>query len=123
MYAPARSLIDKGAVVTLAPDFNAGSHLCFSMQMAGSLGVLTLQMKPEEVITATTLHGAYALGVSQKSGSIHPGKQADLILLEGKDYRETFYYFETPRSLRAFLFALSRKAFPSFKTSRAEAAV
>lgn len=95
LYAPARSLIDRGAIVALATDFNAGSNLCFSMQMAGSLGVLKLKMKPEEVLTAATLHGAYALGVSQKIGSIHPGKQADLILLEGKDYRETFYYFGT----------------------------
>jgi imidazolonepropionase len=95
IYAPARALIDKGGIVALATDFNAGSNLCFSMQMAGSLGVLKLKMRPEEALNAATLHPAYALGASHRIGSLHPGKQADLTLLEGRDFREIFYYFGT----------------------------
>ncbi len=94
-YAPAQELIHAGAIVALATDFNAGSNQSYSMQMAASLGLLKMKMTPEQVLVATTLHGAYALGISDRVGSLHPGKQADLVLIEGDDYREVFYRFGT----------------------------
>ena len=94
-YAPARRLVDAGAVVALATDFNAGSNLCFSMQMAASLGILQMKLTPEEALTAATLHGAHALGIADRAGSLHPGKQADFVLYPGNDYRELFYRYGT----------------------------
>lgn len=94
-YAPARSLIDEGGIVALATDFNAGSNLSYSMQMALSLGLLKMRLTPEEIVVAGTLHPAWSLGAADRLGSLHPGKQADLILMEGDDYRETFYHFGT----------------------------
>lgn len=92
-YAPAREMIDAGAIVALATDFNAGSNLCYSMPMTVSLGILRMKMSPAEALVAATLHGAYALGASARLGSLHPGKQADFLLLEGEDYREVFYRY------------------------------
>lgn len=93
VYAPARKLWDSGLPVALGTDFNAGSCLMPSMQMAMSLAVLKMKMTPEEALTAATLNAAYAVGVGQKVGSLEPGKQADLLVLNTPDWRDSIYRF------------------------------
>lgn len=92
-YAPARKLIDGGVPVAIASDFNPGSCMSFSMPMMMTIACTQMKMTPEEVITASTLNGAAALNLSSSVGSIEPGKTADLIVADVKDYRFLPYHF------------------------------
>jgi imidazolonepropionase len=92
-YAPARELIEAGAIVTLATDFNPGTSPTLSMAMILSLACSRLRMTPAEAIAAATINAAYSLGRENKIGSIAVGKQADLAVFEVADYREIPYYF------------------------------
>lgn len=92
-YAPARRLIEEGAIVALATDFNPGTSPTISMPMILSLACSELRMTPAEAITAATINPAFSLGRHQRIGSIEAGKQADLAVFEVADYREIPYYF------------------------------
>jgi imidazolonepropionase len=92
-YAPARELIERGAVVGLASDFNPGTSPTLSMPMVLSLACSQLRMTPAEAIAAATINSAYSLGRHRRIGSIESGKQADLGVFEVADYREIPYYF------------------------------
>jgi imidazolonepropionase len=92
-YAPARKLIDAGVPVALASDFNPGSCMSFSMPMMMTIACTQMKMTPEETITASTLNGAAALGLSDKLGSIEVGKQADIAVYDIPNYRYLPYQF------------------------------
>jgi len=92
-YAPARALIDAGAIVALATDYNPGTSPTVSMPMILSLACTQLRMTPAEAITSATINAAYALGREKRIGSLEVGKQADLAVFEVADYREIPYYF------------------------------
>jgi imidazolonepropionase len=94
-YAPARALIEAGAAVALATDFNPGTSPTYSMQMVLSLACTEMRMTPAEAITAAAINGAHALRCADRVGSLEPGKQGDLIVLNASDYRELPYYFGT----------------------------
>jgi imidazolonepropionase len=91
--APARDLISRGAAVALATDFNPHTSPTCNMQMVISLACSHLHMTAAEAITAATLNGAYALCRGASAGSLEPGKDADLIVLNATDYREIPYHF------------------------------
>jgi imidazolonepropionase len=90
---PARALIDGGAAVALASAFSPDSSPTFSMQMIVSLACSQLGMTPAEAISAATINGAHALGLGGRTGSLEPGKTADLLLLNVSDYREMPFVF------------------------------
>jgi imidazolonepropionase len=92
-YAPARELIEAGAIVALATDYNPGTSPTVSMPMILSLACSQLRMTPAEAITAATINGAHALQREKRIGSLEVGKQADLAVFEVADYREIPYYF------------------------------
>jgi imidazolonepropionase len=92
-YAPARKLIEAGAIVGLATDYNPGTSPTMSMPMVLSLACDQLRITPAEAIAAATINGAYALGREKTIGSLEEGKQADLAVYEVEDYREIPYYF------------------------------
>jgi imidazolonepropionase len=92
-YAPARELIDAGAIVALATDYNPGTSPTLSMPMILSLACTQLRMTPAEAITAATINAAYALRREKQVGSLEVGKQADIALFDVADYREIPYYF------------------------------
>ncbi len=92
-YAPARKLIEAGAIVALATDYNPGTSPTVSMPMILSLACTQLRMTPAEAIAAATINGAYALRRDKRIGSLEAGKQADLAVFEVEDYREIPYYF------------------------------
>ena len=96
-YAPARELIDAGAIVALATDYNPGTSPTVSMPMILSLACSELRMSPAEAIAATTINAAYALRREKRVGSLEPGKQADIAVFEVEDYREISYYFGMQR--------------------------
>ncbi len=91
-YPPARKLIAAGVPVALATDFNPGSCFTMNMQLVLSMACSQMKMTPAEAITAATLNGAYAAGVSGLLGSIEDGKQADIVLMDVSDYRELPYF-------------------------------
>jgi imidazolonepropionase len=92
-YAPARKLIEAGAIVALATDYNPGTSPTMSMPMVLSLACSQLRMTPAEAIIAATINAAYALKRHNTIGSLQTGKQADLAVFEVEDYREIPYYF------------------------------
>ena len=91
--APARDLIESGAAVALSTDCNPGSCYTESMPMIISLACLTMKMTPEEALNAATFNGACALGDQENVGSLERGKVADLLVLDGDDYRILPYHF------------------------------
>ena len=92
-YAPARKLIEAGAIVALATDYNPGTSPTISMPMILSLACTQLRMTPAEAITAATINAAYALRREKHIGSLGVGKLADLSVFDVADYREIPYYF------------------------------
>ncbi len=92
-YPNARKMIDSGAAIALATDFNPGTSPCWNMQEVLSLACVNMHMTPEETIVASTINGAYALNMGDKTGSLEAGKQADIAVFDAKDYREIMYYF------------------------------
>ncbi len=91
-YAPARKFIDNGAAVALATDLNPGSCFSGSIPLTIALACIYMGMSIEETITALTLNGAAALDIAQSTGSLEPGKEADIIILNYENYRMLPYY-------------------------------
>ena len=78
--SPVRKMIDAGLPVALASDFNPGSSPSGNMKFVMSLGCINYKMLPEEVINATTINSAYAMGVQDELGSIARGKIANVYI-------------------------------------------
>jgi imidazolonepropionase len=85
---PARALIDSGAAVALGTNFNPHHTPMLNMQTVVALACWRLGMTLEEAISAATINGAHALGCADRTGSLEPGKSADLIILNCGDYRD-----------------------------------
>jgi imidazolonepropionase len=96
-FPPARKLIDGGAAVALATDYNPGSSPTASMPFVLSLACTHLKMSPAEAIVAATVNGAWALRLQERKGSIEPGKDADLAVFDVEDYREIAYWVASNR--------------------------
>ncbi|MGA8223533.1 MAG: imidazolonepropionase [Candidatus Acidiferrales bacterium] len=92
-YGHARELIEAGAIVGLATDFNPGTSPTLSMPMILSLACTQMRMTPAEAITAATVNPAYSLRQHDRVGSLEVGKYADLAAFDVADYREIPYYF------------------------------
>ena len=91
--APARALIDAGAAVALASDFNPGTSPTVNFPLMLTLGVSQLRMSLAEVIIAATTNGAAAVGIAEEVGQIAPGFGADLALFAITDARELPYWY------------------------------
>lgn len=91
-FAPARQMIEAGLAMVLATDFNPGSSPTPSMPFVLSLACTHMRMTPAEAITAATINAAYSLGRGNEIGSLEPGKRADFVIYDCKDYREIPYF-------------------------------
>jgi imidazolonepropionase len=80
VYAPARKMIDAGLPLCMASDFNPGSSPSGNMQFILSMASIAYRLLPEEGINATTINGAYAMGLSDELGSIAVGKRANVFI-------------------------------------------
>lgn len=94
-YARGRDLIDAGAAVAIATNYNPGSAPSPSMPFALALACRKLGMTPAEAITAATINGACVLGLQEEVGTIAAGKRADLVLWDEFDERGLAYEFAT----------------------------
>jgi imidazolonepropionase len=88
----ARDLVDAGAAIALATDFNPGSSFTTSLPLVCSLACTQLHLSPAEALTAVTVNAADVLGVSDRVGRIVPGLAADLVLLDAPDWRYLAYH-------------------------------
>ena len=77
---PARKMIDAGAIVAIASDYNPGSSPSGNMNTMMSIACIQYRLNPEEVFNAATLNGAYAMGVEKDFGSITKGKKANVFI-------------------------------------------
>ena len=89
---PVRKMIDSGLPICLASDFNPGSSPSGNMKLVMSFGTIILKMLPEEVINASTLNGAYAIGINETHGSIAKGKKANVFITKPIPTYEFFPY-------------------------------
>jgi imidazolonepropionase len=96
-FPPVRKLIDSAVAVAVATDYNPGSSPAASMPFVLSLACTHMKMSPAEAISASTINGAWALGLQDRKGSIEPGKDADLAVFDVQDYREIPYWFASNR--------------------------
>jgi imidazolonepropionase len=90
---PGRELLEAGAVIALATDFNPGSAFCHSLPVAMTLACTQLGVAPEVALTASTVNAAHVLGRADRMGRIAPGYVADVVLLETADWRHLPYHF------------------------------
>ena len=89
---PARALVDAGAAVALATDFNPGSAFCESLPLVCSLAATQMSLAPEEALSACTVNAAHVLGRAERKGRLAPGYDADLVLVAAEDWRHVAYH-------------------------------
>jgi imidazolonepropionase len=89
---PARALIDQGAIVALATDFNPGSAFCESLPVVMSLACTQMRMSAAEALCAATVNAAWVLGRADRIGRLAPGYDADIVLLDAPDWRHIAYH-------------------------------
>lgn len=94
-YTPARKILAANGILAIATDINPGTAWCENMQFAIALACRYMKLTPAEAIAAATINAAAAIGQADSIGSIEPGKQADLIILNVSDYRHLGYRFGT----------------------------
>lgn len=92
-FPPAREMIEKGVRVALATDFNPGSSMTESLPLIMTMGCLLYRMTPSEVIRAVTLNAAKSIDREEKIGTLDPGKQADMVILDIPNYKYLPYHF------------------------------
>jgi imidazolonepropionase len=89
---PARALVEAGAAVVLATDFNPGSAFCESLPLVCSLACTQLGLSPAQALTACTVNAAHVLDRAERKGRLAPGFDADIVLLDTPDWRYLAYH-------------------------------
>ncbi|HEV7705190.1 MAG TPA: imidazolonepropionase [Gemmatimonadaceae bacterium] len=100
---PARALLDAGAAVALATDFNPGTSPTPNLPFILTLAVSELHMSVAESVLAATVNGAAALGLAEETGQLAPGFSADLALFDVEDIRELPYWYADRRCMRTWV--------------------
>jgi imidazolonepropionase len=93
---PARALIEAGAAVALATDFNPGSAFCESLPLVCSLACTQLGMSPAQALAACTVNAAHVVRRADRKGRLSPGLDADIVLLDAPDWRYLAYHLGGP---------------------------
>jgi imidazolonepropionase len=88
----ARAMVDAGAAIALATDFNPGSAFCESLPLVCTLAATQLHLSPAEALAACTVNAAHVLGRADRIGRLAPGYQADIALLDAPDWRYLAYH-------------------------------
>ena len=88
---PARALVDAGAAIALATDFNPGSAFCESLPLCCSLAATQLKLSPAEALAACTVNAAHVLACHDR-GRLAAGRRADVVLLDAPDWRYLAYH-------------------------------
>ena len=91
-YANADLMKELGVPIALGTDFNPGSCLCDSVKLILSFACLKLKLTPLEALAAATINAAYAINRGNIIGSLEPGKQADIIIMDAPNHDYIPYY-------------------------------
>lgn len=89
---PGRALVDAGAAVVLATDFNPGSAFCESLPVACNLACTQIGLTPAEALAACTVNAAHVLGSADRIGRLSPGYAANIVLVDAPDWRHLAYH-------------------------------
>ena len=100
--APARELLEAGAIVALATDFNPGSSPGGSLPLIMALAVSQARMQPEEAFLAATVNAACAVGLGSEKGRLAAGVSADVVVWNCRDVRELCYWYGMPLAWRVY---------------------
>lgn len=92
-YARGRLMIDSGVPVAISTDFNPGSSPTISLPYIQNLACMNMGMTMEEVLCATTINAAYAIRRGDQIGTLEPGKQADVLILDVPNYKQLQYFY------------------------------
>lgn len=92
-YLPARRMLESGVAVAVATDFNPGSSPSFHLPLAMLQACLNQQMTPQEVLRGATSVAAQAVGRGDRIGSLQPGYQADIAIIDAPDLNHWMYHF------------------------------
>jgi imidazolonepropionase len=92
-YARARKMIEEGAAVALATDFNPGSCVTENLQMIMSLAALKLKMSAEEIWNSVTINAAHAIGMASEAGTLKVGRSADFVIWDVPNYKYIPYHY------------------------------
>ncbi|MCW2955462.1 MAG: imidazolonepropionase [Thermoleophilia bacterium] len=95
-YAPGRALVDAGAIIALASDFNPGSSYGESIPMSMTLACLGCRLTAAEALTAATVNAAWVLGLHERVGRLDVGYRADVLLLDQPALAHLPYHVGTP---------------------------
>lgn len=120
-YARARKLIDDGAAVALATDFNPGSCVTENLQLIMSLAALKLKMNSEEIWNAVTINAAHAIGRGELAGTLDVGRQADFVVWDVPNYKYIPYHYGVNHAKSVYIsgeIIWERMPFGKFQLSR-----
>jgi imidazolonepropionase len=92
-YAQARKMIDMGMRVALASDYNPGTSPCENLQTIMTFACFGMHMTPAEILQGMTINAAHAIDRSALIGSLEPGKQADIIILNAPNWEYVIYHY------------------------------
>jgi imidazolonepropionase len=90
-YAPARKLLDAGARVGIATDFNPGSCYSLNLPLMMNLSALYLSMNSAEIFAGVTFSAAASLGLQDQKGAILEGYDSDFVVLPYERFEEMYY--------------------------------
>ena len=96
-YPPARALVEEGAIVALASDFNPGSSFCESLPTVMNLACTQMGLSPAEALTACTANAAHVLDLGDEVGRLAPGYRADVLIIDSPDWRHLAYHLAGDR--------------------------
>ncbi|XP_041917296.1 probable imidazolonepropionase [Alosa sapidissima] len=86
----AQDMLDAGVIVALGSDFNPNAYCC-SMPLVMHLACVNMRLSLNEALAAATINAAYALGAAHTHGSLEPGKQGDLIIINSPRWEHLIY--------------------------------
>lgn len=92
-YAPARAMLEAGCSLAIATDFNPGSSVTENLQLMLTIAVTQMRLDPREALRGITINAAWAVDRQESLGSLTPGKQADVVILDMPDYRHLAYHY------------------------------
>jgi len=115
-YTPAKAIVDSGGLLAIASDLNPGTAWCESMQFVMALACRYLHLTPAQALAAATINAAAAIKCEDRLGSLHPGKQADILILSVSDYRHLAYRFGN--NLVDVVFKKGNRILPKIRNKR-----
>ena len=102
-YLNCRRLVEGDVEVAVATDFNPGSAPSYDLPLAMMLTCNHGRLTPAETLKGATSYAAKAMGISDRAGSIEPGKSADFVVIDASDLNSWLYHFKRTPPIHTFI--------------------